>query len=221
MRLKTDTSAFLRDMENVIEYSIGFLDGAKSGQKEMLKSLGEKTKEVLESYIDSNARINPAFLQHVYDWNSSGSSTNRLFEINYTVRGNGLSMGYTFRQSNSVKPGSTTPFYDKARIMEQGIPVIISPRKSDVLAFEADGKTVFTKKSVTVESPGGAEAAGGFQKTIDDFFNNYYSQAFFNSGGILKNLSNPMEYNISRSRGGRNAGRSSGYRWITRAIPND
>jgi len=218
VRAITDTSRFMKDMQSVIDYSIGFLDGAKSGQKQLINNVGEKTIEILNAYIDSNARVNPAMLQHVYEWYSSGSPTARLFDLSYSVRGNGLSFGYTFRQSTSIKNGSNTPFYDKARVMEQGIPVTITPKPSKVLAFESNGESVFTKKPVTVNDPGGPEAAGGLQRAFDDFFNNLFSQAFLNSSGILKHLTVPIEYNISRARGGKSAGTSAGYKWITKAI---
>ena len=217
MRVKTDTSKFMKDMQNVIDYSIGFIDGAKSGHKKMLQNLGEKTLEILNAYIDSNARVDPSILQHVYEWEMSGSPSGRLFDLRYIVKDNGISVNYTFRQSTTVKAGSRVPFYDKARIMEDGIPVTIVP-KATVLVFEDNGETVFTKKPVVVENPGGPEANGGFQQTINNFFNNYFSQAFLNSSGLLKHLSVPMEYNISESKGGNNSGRRSGYRWITKEM---
>lgn len=219
MKVNTDASQFMRDMQNVVNYSIGFLEGAQNGKQELLKNIGEQTIEILNAYIDSNARINPSLLQHVYEWEMSGSPSNRLFDIAYTVRGDGLSIGNTFRQSLSIKRGSNVPFYDKARIMEQGVPVVISPKPSGVLSFEDDnGNMVFTKKPVLINNPGGDQAAGGFQRVVDDFFNNYFSQAFLNASGILRHLTNPIEYNISRSKGGKSAGRTSGYKWITKAI---
>lgn len=218
MKAITDTSKFMKDMQAVVEYSVGFLDGAKSGQQQLLNNVGEKTLEILNAYIDSNARVNPSMLQHVYEWYASGSPAARLFDLKYSVRGTGLTIGYTFRQSSSIKAGSKTPFYDKARIMEEGIPVTISPRPAGVLAFEQDGKTVFTKNPVVVSNPGGDAAQGGFQRAFDDFFNNYFSQAFLNSSGMLKHLRVPIEYNISRARGGKSAGTSAGYKWITKAI---
>ena len=61
--------------------------------------------------------------------------------------------------------------------MEEGIPVTITPRNSDVLVFEKDGETVFTKNSVNVDNPGGDATEGSFEKVIDSFFTKYFTQA--------------------------------------------
>ena len=57
--------------------------------------------------------------------------------------------------------------------MENAITVTIEPKQSDFLVFDYGGETIFTKKTITVENPGGIKVAGSFQKTVDDFFNNF------------------------------------------------
>ena len=63
-------------------------------------------------------------------------------------------------------PVKTKPFYDKARIMEDGVPVTIRPKFADKLKFEINGKTIvfsgdsplanlFTSDSLTTETPTG------------------------------------------------------------------
>jgi hypothetical protein len=217
---KIDSSIFLKKMNNIVKYSEGFLSGVQNGKKVFMSGVGKQVVDVLKQYIDSNARIDPQALHHVYEWTRTGSPSARLFDIDYTVSGLGLSFRSTFRQSTSVKNGSTAPFYNKARIMEDGIPVVIRPKRSDVLVFNEDGETIFTKNPIVVENPGGTATQGAFEKTFDSFFKNYFSQSFLKSSGILDYLKKPVAYKKNfraGSVGGKSVGISTGYRWIINA----
>ena len=103
--------------------------------------------------------------------------------------------------------------------MEKGQQVVISPKKSNVLVFEVDGKKVFTKNDVTVKNPGG-NVAGEFERVFDSFFNQYFKQSFLRSSGIFDYLENPKAYKsnfAAGSKGGKSFGKSVGYRWIVDA----
>lgn len=216
-----DDKKFNNEMKNIVKYSIGFLDGVEKGKTQFLHSLGVETIELLKQYIDSNARVNPELLHHVYEWHRTGSPEARLFDIDYTVSNIGLSFKSTFRQSTSVKNGSTTPFYDKARIMEQGIAVTITPKRANVLAFEDNGDMVFTKGPVEVDNPGGDFVQGSFEKTFDTFFAKYFTQAFLSKSGIRGYLESPVAYKKNLMAGkkvGRSKGIETGYRWIANAV---
>lgn len=219
MRVVMNTKDFEKNLNNIINYSVGFLDGVQKGKSLFLASFGKETVEILKKYIDSNARVNPLMLHHIYEWGKTGSPEARLFDIDYTVSNLGLSFKSTFRQSSTIKSGSRVPFYDKARIMENGIPVTIRPKSSDVLVFEQDGEQVFTKNAVVVENPGG-NVQGKFESTFDSFFLNYFTQAFLRSSGLRRYLENPTIYkkNIrAGSRIGKSKGIDTGYRWIVNA----
>ena len=220
MRTTFDTKQFKKEMTNIIDYSIGFLEGVQKGKTVFLKTLGMETVEVMKEFIDSNARVNPEMLHHIYEWNQTGSPGARLYDISYTTSNLGLSFRSSFSQSTSVKNGSRTPFYDKARIMEQGIPVVIKPRVAQALVFDDNGEAVFTKSPVRVENPGGVEVQGGFEKVFDMFFNRYFSQAFLRISGVAKYLENPEVYRKDMKAGktmGKTKGISTGYRWIANA----
>jgi hypothetical protein len=217
MKARFNDTLFLKEMNNMIQYSFGFTEGVKRGRNHILNAVGKDAIDLIKQYIDSSARTNPAILQHMYEWDQTGSPNARLFDIDYTVSGLGLSIKSTFRQSVSVKNGSTVPFYDKARIMENGIPVTIRPRNASVLAFEDNGEQVFTKNPIVVDNPGGIQAQGGFEKTFDSFFNNYFSQAFLRVSGVMDYIRNPSAFtkNLSAGkRGGKSVGISTGYTWI-------
>jgi hypothetical protein len=220
MRAVFASSQFKKEMNNIVDYSIGFLEGIQRGKTVFLKTVGLETVELMKEFIDSNARVNPEMLHHIYEWNQTGSPSARLYDISYTTSNLGLSFRSSFSQSTSIKNGSRTPFYDKARIMEEGIPVTIRPRLAQTLAFEDNGETIFTKGPVRVDNPGGAEVEGGFERVFDMFFNRYFSQAFLRVSGIAKYLENPYVYKKNMSAGknmGRSKGLSTGYRWIANA----
>lgn len=218
--LKINTKGLTRDLNNMLEYSLGFLEGARAGKRMFLNNLGASTVEMMKQFIDSMARTSPETLHHVYEWHQTGSPEARLFDIEYTVSNIGLSLNSTFRQSTTIKNGSSVPFYDKARIMEDGIPVSIRPTNSPVLAFESNGEQVFTRNEVQVASPGGTEVAGSYERAFDIFVQQYFTQAFLNSSGIigkLKDLSIYKRNLRTGSKQGRQFGNSLGFRWIMNA----
>lgn len=220
MKVSLNSKAFEQQMFNIVDYSIGFIDGVKRGQKVFLKNLAEGTIETLKLYIDSNSRINQQALQHMYEWYKTGSPEARLFDIDYSVKTEGISIGSTFTQSRSVSKNNEEPFYNKARIMEQGIPITIKPKNSSVLVFEESGKTIFTRKEIKIQYPGGPEARGSYQKVFDEFFRLYFSQSFLKSSGLMDYLENPKAYKHNIKQGakiGRGAGLSVGYNWILEA----
>lgn len=218
MKVTTNTVQFEKDMKNVIDYSLGFIEGIEKGKVLFYNSLGNSVTEILKRYIDSNARANPEILHHMYEWNQVGNSTARLFDINYRSTQLGLSVNSTFRQSNTIKPGSYEPFYSKAKIMEEGVPVTIRPVRSKVLAFDLDGETVFTPNEIVVDNPGGPLVAGSFEKIFKEFFSFYFTQAFMNSSGIAKHLSNPIAFKTNFGKGkGRSAGVSAAQQWLLSA----
>jgi hypothetical protein len=170
---------FMKQMRNITEYSIGFTEGVEQGISNLIHRVGQLAVDNIKEYIDSSARVNPQALHHVYEWYQTGSPDARLFDIEYVKSGtNGAFIFSNFRQSSSVKNGSNVPFINKAEVMESGQTLIIRPKNSQVLAFEANGEEVFTQKPVVISEAGGGETTNSFERTFDDFFNNYFSQSF-------------------------------------------
>ena len=128
-------------------------------------------------YIDSQARIKPKSLHHVYEWGKIGSPTARLFRLN-SIGAPGISfkLDYEFLDSKTYVPHNKSnkkyKFAKKAMVMERGTPVIISPRGSKRLVFEVNGYTVFMPKgaSVVVKSPGGGASTHRFTLAYNKFF---------------------------------------------------
>lgn len=215
-----DDKVFLKEIENVLAYSRGFVDGVKDGKVGFLNEFSKHAIESAGEYFDASARVNPAGLQHMYEWNQNGSESGRLFDLSSIVSSDAIKIQASFRQSTSVKPGSKEPFINKAYVMESGQEVTISPKQSSVLSFTDNGETVFTKKSITIENPGGLFARHGFEKAFNQFFDVFFSQSFLKSGKLGKYLSDVSDYHNSfaaSKTGGRSLGQSVGYKWITKA----
>ncbi len=143
-------------------------------------------------YIDAMARTKPKSLHHVYEWNKTGVSAARLFNLT-PVPGAGISFGinYNFKISKSTVPNRNKKqktkykFANKASVMEAGMPITIRPRSAERLVFELDGITVFMPKgsSVTVKSPGGKASTNRFSLAYNIFFSgNLVNLSIKNSG---------------------------------------
>jgi len=173
----------------MVDYSFGFLEGAESGKKIFLDNLAKGTVEGLKLYIDAMARGNPQALHHVYEWYQAGNRGQRLFDIEYRVTSLGISIDSKFRQSKSIQSGSYEPFYNKAKIMEEGIPVVIKPKNSNVLVFDGFMNTYFAQSFLT--------ATG-----LYEYLNNpkIYKKNF--AAGI---------------KGGRSVGKATGFKWMVDA----
>lgn len=219
MRAVFESKQFKKDMKNLINYSIGFLDGMQAGKQKFLVNLGMDTSEMASQFIDANARVSPQTLHHVYEWYQVGSPNARLFDIDYTVNRNGVSFISSFTQSATIQHGSNAPFREKASIMENGISVTIKPKNSDVLRFEDNGDIIYTKKQVVVNNPGGI-TRGQFQQTFELFFGNYFTQAFLKNSGLQDYFARPKSYkkNLAAGvKGGKTVGYQTGYRWVANA----
>lgn len=219
MRVSLTTNDFEKQIINIANYSVGFLEGVQKGKRIFLDNMGKGVIYTLGRYIDVEARANSAALHHVYEWYQTGSPSARLFDISYTVSNVGLSVNSTFKQSRTVSEDGTVPFYNKATIMENGIPVLIKPKRT-ALRFRAGGEEVFTRKPVNVRNPGGEEVQGSFERTFDEFMRNYFTQGFLRASGLMDYISNPRIYKknfAAGAKGGRNTGVSTGFKWITNA----
>ena len=219
MKVMFNAKTFNKEMNNIIKYSTGFLDGVQAGKKQFLNNLGPEISELASQYIDSNARVDERSLHHIYEWYQSGDPSARLYNIKYTVSNLGLSFTADFKQSTTIRDGSRVPFYNKASIMESGQSVTIEPVRAQALRFEVGGQAIYTKRPVTIDNPGG-NTAGKFAQVFDTFFGRYFSQAFLRSSGLAEYFNKPTVYkkNLAQgSRAGRSHGLNVGYRWVANA----
>jgi len=220
MKVSLDTKSLEKKLLNITQYSFGFLDGIDGGKTIFLEKFGEGVIKVLQLYIDSQARSNPQSLHHVYEWYKTGSPSARLFDITQSVNRAGVSFSVSFTQSTTLSNDSNEPFYDKARVMEQGKTLRIAPKNGTTLSFNVDGEQIFTKNEVTVENPGGDYVEGSFKDVMDEFFSSYFTQSFLRSSGLYEYLQKPTGYKHNLPAGaikGKITGYETGFKWITGA----
>jgi hypothetical protein len=214
-----DTKDFNKKMKSAVDYTQGFTKGIQENRKNFNFQLGKYSLEILNKYIDTKARMSPDSLHHVYEWGQAGNSGARLFEINTSATQTNIIFYGKFLPSKSISDTSNEPFINKAEIMENSILIEISPKSSNVLAFEANGETVFTADSIYVANPGGDNVAGAFGNAVEDFFQNYYTNTVLFQSGIFKKLSNPVEFSSGFSAGvsggGFSAGKAAGKKYLT------
>jgi hypothetical protein len=214
-----DDKQFVKDLQNITNYGIGFMDGIQSNKQVMFSNVGKIIKETLFDFIDSMARTDPKRLHHVYEWYMTGSPNARLYKLHYRTLKSGIKFSYEFSQSRSLKNGSYVPFHNKAKVMEDGTPVTITPTGNKPLVFTQGNETVFTKKPVVVQNPGGTSTDGAFEDTIKIFFGQYMSQLFLDASGIKRDFMNISEFSknfASGKNGGHSVGLSAGTNWISK-----
>jgi hypothetical protein len=219
IKIDIQTAEFQQQMENIMEYSTGFFEGVEKAKPEFFKNIGDIIAEGLKQFIDANARLDPERLHHVYEWYQTGSPESRLFEIEYQATKDGLSFNSTFSQSRSIQQGSKVPFYNKAEIMENGLPITIIPKANKPLVFQDGMDTVFTKAPVMVSNPGGNLVAGSYRQIFEQFFTQYFSQSFLQSSGILEHINDtkPFESGFAKANtGGKGLGITVGYKWFSK-----
>jgi hypothetical protein len=213
--IKVNAIELNKTLKNVVDYSDGFLKGIDMKTIEFNNEVANFTSAALGKYIDAQARMNPLKLHHVYEWGKSGNQASRLFEFDTMVSGRTIHFTGKFLPSKSVSNTSNEPFVDKANIMENSIQVVIEPKNSDVLAFENNGETVFTTNAIYIDHPGGDEVAGSFGETVNDFFDNYFTNGLLKP--MIDKLSTAKEYTTSFSSGaksGRNVGINAGKEYL-------
>ena len=146
-------------------------------QTKFTKTLFDQIQNDFGDFIDAKARTSPKSLHHVYEWKRVGDKDARLFKLN-KVSQNGLSfkIDFEYLPSKALVPDNFGKarhvFQNKAAVMELGMPIRISPKSAERLAFEVRGSTVFMPKgaSVTVRNPGGAKARNQFKLNYSRWF---------------------------------------------------
>lgn len=183
-------SAFLYYQANVIAK----LTSNKMFQSKFTEVIFKQIDKDFGEYIDALARSKPRSLHHVYEWNSVGTKTSRLFELKVlSTSGLSFKIGYSFKPSKSLVPSSGNSnrrhvFVNKAQIIEEGKPLIVFPRQAERLVFESEGKTIFMPKGkpVTIRRPGGAAARNQFYLAHGRFFSGQLVSASIKKSGFQR-----------------------------------
>jgi len=126
-----------------------------------------------------------------------------------------------FLYSDTTPPNSDQEFFDKARIMEEGIEVVINEVNAKALFFEVDGEEFFRTGPIVIANPGGAATRGSFVRAFNEFYGLYFTNVYLDSIGFYKHFSNPKEYSnnfrsASKNKNARNIGKQAALSWIVK-----
>jgi hypothetical protein len=223
MRVSFDTKNFTKTITNIVKYSEGFIAEAKRNESSLAKGVAELSVDVFYDYLDGLARTHPGMLHHVYEWGQVGNPAERLFELTTKVSGKYVEVAANFLQSSSVSENSNEPFYNKAEIMEDGVPVVINQVNAKALFFVVDGEEFFRLGPIVILNPGGEATRGSFVKAFNEFYNQYFEDVFLQSIRFYDKLRNPKQYSAyvkasSKSQNAYSLGKNAGLAWIRGAI---
>jgi hypothetical protein len=223
--VRFDAKDLINTLRNTTEYTKGFLTEVKVLEPNITNKISGLSIDVFYEYLDGLARNHPGMLHHVYEWGQVGDPFARLFLLNKVIAGNRGTINAEFLQSNSISETSTTSFYDKASVMEEGIPVVVNEKDARVLFFEIDGEEFFRNGPIYIANPGGSEVRGSFLKAFNEFYTNYFTNFYLKSIGFYKHFENPKDFVLNfnsavKSGGASGKGKKAALSWI-QSSPGD
>jgi hypothetical protein len=158
-------------------------------------------------YMDARSRTSPKSFHHVYEWNSVGVKTQRLFRLIRTKSGkNGMRFSYHFINSKKVAPidpilGPKNPnpitgrfvrksavFRNKAFIMEEGRDVRVRPKNGRYIAFVSPNSPrgiAFSSKEVIIKNPGGKQVRYALAQSFQGWFSSGAGTKYLKASGAM------------------------------------
>lgn len=179
------------------------LDKSKEFKDNFKKIIFQQIEKDFGSYIDAQGRSKPKSLHHVYEWKKVGDSKARLFKLNQLPsEGISFKIGFEFLDSKSTVPTNYKRkhiFVQKAKIMEYGNPVVISPKNAKRIVFEGKEGTVFMPigKSVRVMRPGGPQVRTSFVSHYKKWFGGQLVNESIKKSGFFKAFQGKLKNALS------------------------
>ena len=194
-RVNINSKRAMKTLNNVVRYSEGFLKESKARESFVASKLAGASINGFYQYLDSLARTNPSMLHHVYEWGQVGDPGARLVELKKIISAGGkAAIDADLLTSSSVPEGGSEPFYEKAQIMEEGIPVVINEVNAQAMFFQVDGEEFFRVGPIVVENPGGEATRGSFIRAFEEFYNVYFDQMYLRAIRFYDHFSNANAY---------------------------
>ena len=160
-------------------------------------------------------------LHHVYEWEGVGDPMERLYDLSLQVNNTSAVIDAEFLESNVPSQDGGEPFYNKAIIMEEGIPVVINEKNAKALAFTINGEEYFRVGPITIPNPGGEATRGSFVEAFNEFYGKYFTEVYLSAIKFYDYFSNPKVYENYFSSGvkggGSSTGKAAALSWITKA----
>ena len=218
-RIKADD--LMKKLNSTIKYSNGFVTELNKNKTLLNQKVGATSVAVFYDYLDGLARSHPGMLHHVYEWGEVGNPMERLYDLTLQVNNTSAVIDADFLESNMPSESGGEPFYNKATIMEEGIPVTINEKNAKALAFTIDGQEYFRVGPITIANPGGEATRGSFVEAFNEFYGTYFTEVYLSAIRFYDYFSNPDVYEDNFSAGANGGGFSTGRKaalsWITRA----
>lgn len=218
--IRFDSKEAQQVLKNIIDYSEGFIKETKAKESTVTKKLAQTSIDAFYDYLDGLARTNPGMLHHIYEWGQVGNPAERLVELKAIFAGSEAEIDADFLQSSTVPEGGTEPFYEKATVMEEGIPVTIQATEAKAMFFEYQGQEFFRVGPIVIENPGGEGVRGSFVNAFEEFYNNYFEEVYLRAIRFYDHFSKAPGYkqNFGKaskaSAGAESIGRATALKWI-------
>ena len=218
-RIKADD--LIKKLNNSIKYSNGFVSELNKSKALLNQKVGATSISAFYDYLDGLARSHPGMLHHVYEWGEVGNPMERLYDLSLQVNNTSAVIDAEFLESNRPSEDGGEPFYNKAIIMEEGIPVTINEKNAKALVFTIDGEEYFRAGPITIANPGGEATRGSFLEAFNEFYGSYFTDVYLSSIRFYDYFSNPKVYEEYFSSGvnggGSSTGRAAALSWIAKA----
>lgn len=232
IRMRVNSSAVTKAINNAIQYASGFMEEMKAKSPYLSRKLANTSINEFYMFLDSLARTNPGLYHHVYEWSQVGNPSARLYELKAELSSSKTMVVAEFLQSETLPPErpssgkSKRPFYNKAEVMESGTTVFIQEVEADVLYFDIDGVEYFRTGPIVIENPGGIEVRGQFVAAFEEFYNTYFTQVYLRSIRFYNHISEARPFVSSfvpavHSGNARSIGRSAAMTLIIGAPGDD
>ena len=224
--MKINSKEAMKVLNNVVNYSEGFLKESKARESYVASKLASTSITAFYEYLDVVARTNPGMLHHVYEWGEVGNPAARLVELKKVLAGKKAEVVSDFLQSTSIPENGSEPFWNKAEVMEEGITVQINEVSAQALFFQVDGEEFFRTGPIVIENPGGEQVRGSFVRAFEEFYNNYFDQVYLRSIRFYDHFTKSREFESGfnsavRSGNASSIGRKTALSWIINAPGED
>jgi hypothetical protein len=222
---RVDAKDLIKSLTNVTKYSQGFVDEAKKNESKITRKLANTSVTVFYDYLDGLARSHPGMLHHVYEWGQVGDPFGRLYELTISLSSKSAVVSADFLTSETTSGNSDQIFYDKAEVMEEGSPVVVSEKDANVLFFEIEGEEFFRNGPIYIANPGGSATRGSFVKAFNEFYNIYFEKQYLNAIKFYDHFRYSKEYvagvrGAAKSGNAYSMGKSAALSWIN-SSPGD
>jgi hypothetical protein len=218
-RIKADD--LIKKLNNTVKYSSGIVSELNKSKALLNQKVGSTSIAAFYNYLDGLARSHPGMLHHVYEWGEIGNPMERLYDLSLAINKTSAVIDADFLQSNTASEDGGEPFYNKAIVMEEGIPVTINEKNAKALAFTIDGEEYFRVGPITIANPGGQATRGSFVQAFNEFYGVYFTEVYLPAIRFYDYFSNPKFYEryfaSGAKGGGYSTGRSAALSWIAKA----